>query len=91
MSVQIDADHRTEVEKFKHAFFYTLMDVVIISLIDRFELLKIHVDFWNFLYDLRNAPENENELLKHIKHIYTITLKMDLTLILKVSNYAQKF
>jgi len=60
------------------------MDVVTTSLTDRFEILKIHVDLWNILYDLKNAPENE------ITVIYTVTLNMDLTLILMVSNYAQK-
>lgn len=65
-----DTDHRTAVEKFKHEFFYTLIDVVTTSLTDRFEILKIHVDLWNFLYDLKNAPENENELLKHCMDLH---------------------
>ncbi|KAL4119436.1 hypothetical protein QTP88_012245 [Uroleucon formosanum] len=65
-----DTDHRTAVEKFKHEFFYTLMDVVTTSLTDRFEILKIHVDLWNFLYDFKNAPENENELLKHCMDLH---------------------
>lgn len=51
------------------------MDVITTSLTDRFELLKIHVDLWNFLYDLnlqicKNAPENENELLKHCMNLH---------------------
>lgn len=41
------------------------MDVVTTSLTDRFEILKIHDDLSHFLYDLKNTPENENELLKH--------------------------
>ncbi|KAL4123351.1 hypothetical protein QTP88_015547 [Uroleucon formosanum] len=65
-----DTDHRTAVEKFKHEFFYTLMDVVTTSLTDRFEILKIHVDLWNVLYDFKNAPENENELLKHCMDLH---------------------
>ncbi|CAI6343486.1 unnamed protein product [Macrosiphum euphorbiae] len=92
MSVQmIGTDHRTAVEKFKHEFFYTLMDVVT-SLTDRFEILKIYVDLWNFLYDLKNAPENENELLKHCMDLhYHLKDGSDyLTLILMVSNYAQR-
>ncbi|XP_060878932.1 uncharacterized protein LOC132951183 [Metopolophium dirhodum] len=46
------------------------MDVVTTSLTDRFELLKIHVDLWNFLYDLKNAPVNESELLKHCMDLH---------------------
>ncbi|XP_025198869.1 zinc finger MYM-type protein 1-like [Melanaphis sacchari] len=65
-----DTDHRTVLEKFKHEFFYTLIDVVTTSLTDRFEILKIHVDLWNFLYDLKNAPENENDLLKHCMDLH---------------------
>lgn len=59
-----DADHRNAVEKFEHEFVYTLMYVVTTSLVDRFELLKNHVDLWNYLNDLKNASENENELFK---------------------------
>ncbi|XP_008184162.1 uncharacterized protein LOC103309726 [Acyrthosiphon pisum] len=63
------ADHRAAVKKFKHEFFYKLMNVVTTSLTDSFELLTIHVDVWNFSYDLKNAPENESELLKHHNHL----------------------
>lgn len=40
-----------ELQSKNHEFFYTLMDVVTTSLTDRFEILKIHADLWNFLYD----------------------------------------
>jgi len=70
---------RTAIKKYKQEYFYTLMDVVTVSLTDRFELLKSHIDLWKFSYDLS------------IAWIYAITLKMDLNLILTVLNYAQKF
>lgn len=55
--------------KFKIEFFNTLMDIMLVSIKERFDQLTGHCQIWNFLYSLEDLPTRKEELLDKCKKL----------------------
>lgn len=59
-------------QKFKVEIFFVVLDTIIQSLKERFELLRVHADYFSFLYDISLlTTSNESDLLKHCMDLHT--------------------
>ncbi|XP_063788649.1 zinc finger MYM-type protein 1-like [Pseudophryne corroboree] len=68
-ATQFDYEHADEypqapADVFRVNFFYTVLDVVMSSLKERFEQLQQHTNRFKFLYDLKNIAEQDKENLR---------------------------
>lgn len=64
-----DEPVETHEKKFETEFFNTLLDVVLVSLQERFIQLKEHTKIWGFLYNIKEVLSSEKELLENCNNL----------------------